>query len=132
MSVTASWGRKEVWHIKQGQAVITNLSRSCQNLEKLLLFFNEIDKTGAGLVPEMLSNKFNLQALELNGNTFEGEGPQAQAIRDKLRSMNKLDVLDELDEMESEEEESDKESESVEQDKDDLGAIAEKVGNIQI
>ena len=119
--------------LRLGQAVIKKLTTSCTKIEKLLLFFNEIDKIGASLVPEMLTNKSKLLSLELNGNTFDGEGTEAQSIKDKLLEMGKPDALDELDEMESEDEgESDEESGDEEQDADDLDEIAAKVGKIQI
>ena len=117
-----------------GQAIIKKLVGSCSKIEKLLLFFNEIDKIGAAMVPEMLNGKTLLTSLELNGNIFDGDGEVAESIREKLSSMGKSDVLDELDEMESEEGESsdDEDSEGGEQDTDDLAEIAQKVGGIKI
>ena len=99
-----------------GILVIKALIPGNTKLERIALFFNEINEKGAKFVPDMLQNKTELKSIELNGNNFEGDGSVAQAIRDTLRSLNKEDCLDELDEMELEsDEEEEEEDENIEE-----------------
>ena len=62
-------------------------------LERIGLFFNEIDHKGAALVPEMLVNKKDLTSLELNGNTFDAESDLVKNIKSALERLGKPDAL---------------------------------------
>ena len=76
-------------------------------MERVALFFNEINLKGAVLVPDMLANKSALKSIELNGNSFDAESDAVEAIRSALDRLGKPDALDELDEMEEDEEDED-------------------------
>jgi Ran GTPase-activating protein 1 len=119
-----------------GVHVIKALTAGNTKLERIALFFNEINEKGAKLVPEMLKNKESLKSIELNGNNFEGEGSVAQAIRDTLRSMEKEDCLDELDEMELESDEDDEEDEEYEEKPEkpsvSMDDLADRMGAVQL
>ncbi|KAI8812128.1 hypothetical protein BJ742DRAFT_668096, partial [Cladochytrium replicatum] len=95
------------------RAVLEALKR-LENIEQLLITFNEIDILGAKLIPSVLKNKKKLQRIELNGNCFDPDGNEVEAIRDTLRELGVLDGLDELDEMEFDQDEDEDE------DKDEL------------
>ncbi|KAJ3303856.1 hypothetical protein HDV03_003425 [Kappamyces sp. JEL0829] len=112
---------------KGGIHVIEALTLGNTNLERIALFFNEINAKGAALVPGMLANKNALTSIELNGNVFDADSEAVQAIRDVLNRLGKEDALDELDEMEEEdeeeeEEEDEKDNESQDEEVDDLAA----------
>jgi Ran GTPase-activating protein 1 len=114
-----------------GVHVINALTNSNSKLERIALFFNEINTQGAQLIPLMLKNKVALKSIELNGNNFEGDGSVAQAIRDTLRSMSKEDCLDELDEMELESDEEVEEEEEAEAEEEEAdGAVDDLVGRM--
>jgi Ran GTPase-activating protein 1 len=97
-----------------GQAVISALTSGFESLEKINLVYNEMGTAEAALIPDMLRNKVNLKSIQLNGNEFEEDGPEANAIRRVLLDLDKEDALDELDDMqvdEEDEETADEESE---------------------
>jgi Ran GTPase-activating protein 1 len=106
-------GSKEIFKV---------LKENHVHLEKLYLSFNEINQEAAEEIPEMLKNKKNLIALELNGNEFDPQGSVVRDILAQLKMHGHEDALDELDEMEfgesddeeSEEEQSDQEKPSAE------------------
>lgn len=111
-----------------GVSVIKGLTPGNKKLERIALFFNEINIKGAVLVPDMLANKTALKSIELNGNIFDADSDAVDAIRSALDRLEKPDALDELDEMEEEEEDEeeddDEEEEAVTEilDEDDLAA----------
>lgn len=111
---------------KGGQAVIRGLTSSNHKLERVAIFFNEINAAGAKLVPEMLVGKEDLKSIELNGNTFDGEGSEVEAIKKQLERLGKEDCLDELDEMEDEEEDEDEE-EPEEEESQEVDDLAKKL-----
>ena len=96
-------------------------------MERIALFFNEINIKGAHLVPDMLANKTALTSIELNGNTFDAESDAVEAIRSALERLGKGDALDELDEME---EEDDEEDEDDDDDEGEQGADGEGVDDL--
>ncbi|KAJ3336448.1 Ran GTPase-activating protein 1 [Kappamyces sp. JEL0680] len=116
-----------LFRLTAGIHVIKALTLGNTNLERIALFFNEINAKGAELVPGMLANKNALTSIELNGNVFDADSEAVQAIRDVLNRLGKEDALDELDEMEEEdeeeeEEEDEKDNESQDEEVDDLAA----------
>ncbi|KAJ3201515.1 hypothetical protein HDU82_008065 [Entophlyctis luteolus] len=73
-------------------------------LETLLLAFNEMDLSGARLVPEMLANK-SIKTLHLNGNMFDADDEVVEKIQAALaRGGGVLDDLDDMEEPDSEDE----------------------------
>ncbi|KAJ3315859.1 hypothetical protein HDV04_000066 [Boothiomyces sp. JEL0838] len=112
---------------KGGLAVIKALTDSNHKLERIALFFNEINAKGAKLVPEMLVGKEHLKSIELNGNTFDGEGSEVEAIKKQLERLGKEDCLDELDEMEEEEEEEEEGEEPAEEESQEVDDLAKQL-----
>jgi Ran GTPase-activating protein 1 len=126
-----------------GVHVIKAMTNSNEKLERIGLFFNEINQKGAALVPLMLANKINLLSIELNGNTFDAESDLVKNIRSALIRLGKPDALvffglfqDELDEMEEpEEEEEEEEVESGDEtpaDRSNLDDLAAQMGGVHI
>lgn len=56
----------------------------------------------------------HLQSLQLNGNSFDPEGPQCTALREAIQRLSQGDVLDSLSDMDSDVESIEQESESEE------------------
>lgn len=116
------------------------MTNSNEKLERIGLFFNEIDQKGAALVPEMLANKKELTSIELNGNTFDAESDLVKNIKSALLRLGKPDALvlfaliqDELDEMEEPEEEDEEESEEeTAPDGSNVDDLAEQMGGVKI
>ncbi|KAI8901255.1 hypothetical protein BC833DRAFT_578554 [Globomyces pollinis-pini] len=100
---------------KGGMAVIKGLTNSNTKLERIALFFNEINVLGAKLVPAMLKDKTELKSIELNGNNFEAECDEVDEIKLALEELGKSDALDELDEMEVESDVEEDEDEEVDE-----------------
>jgi Ran GTPase-activating protein 1 len=120
---------------KQGSRdILEALVGSHVELKELLLSYNEMDVDGLKLIPSVLKGKLNLDKLELNGNAFEAESDEVDAVRDALREMGRVDALDELDDMEvssdeEEEEGSDEDEENKEVKKDkEVDALADMMG----
>ncbi|KAJ3000334.1 hypothetical protein HDV02_006141 [Globomyces sp. JEL0801] len=100
---------------EEGMAVIKGLTNSNTKLERIALFFNEINVLGAKLVPAMLKDKTELKSIELNGNNFEAECDEVDEIKLALEELGKSDALDELDEMEVESDVEEDEDEEVDE-----------------
>jgi Ran GTPase-activating protein 1 len=79
--------------------VIKSLTTNHKDLVNIHLGFNEIDESGAQLVPAMLENKTKLKKIELNGNCFEADCDAVEAIQAVLSMLGCVDALDYLDEM---------------------------------
>jgi Ran GTPase-activating protein 1 len=113
--------------------VIEALVGKCGELEHLLLSYNEMEIDGVKLIPSVLKGKAGLVKLELNGNAFEAEASEVDAVRNVLREMGRVDALDELDDMEvssDEEEEEEGSDEDEEEKKDDkeVDTLADLIG----
>ncbi|KAJ3416295.1 hypothetical protein HDV05_002235 [Chytridiales sp. JEL 0842] len=86
-----------------------------ENLQTLVFTYNEMDESGAKLVPGLLRAKKTLSSLALNGNWFEAEADVVEEIRDTLRANGHVDGLDELEDMEEEDSEAEEEEEEEEE-----------------
>jgi Ran GTPase-activating protein 1 len=118
---------------KEGSlAVLQALTGSHGGLEELMLSYNEMDLNGVKLIPGVLKGKVGLVKLELNGNAFEADAGEVDAVRNALREMGRVDALDELNDMEvssdEDEEEEGSEDDEVEKGDKEVDALADLIG----
>ncbi|CAH1123149.1 unnamed protein product [Ceutorhynchus assimilis] len=95
----------------KGALLLANgLDPGHENLEELILGFNEIRTEGGVNLVNAMTNKIKLKSLILDGNQFGTEG--AQSIKNKLKEIGKFNTLGSLDDNESEGESDEDENQS--------------------
>ncbi|EPZ36869.1 RNI-like protein [Rozella allomycis CSF55] len=128
-----SVGSKAVWKSLS--------SANFKELNSINYQYNEMDEDGALIAAQALLRFESLNSLSLNGNSFNPDGSAAEAIKNNLDRMGKLDILDEWDDMDYEEdseEESEEESgeseceETVLKEGTSMDALASAVNNLSV
>ncbi|ORZ35488.1 hypothetical protein BCR44DRAFT_1434330 [Catenaria anguillulae PL171] len=140
----AAWPRLEVLHLgdclvgtKGTKLVMRALVKANVHLRKLHLGFNEMNGEAASEVAKYVTALGEkLELLELNGNVFDGEGEEAEEVKEALAKWGKdegvLDELDEMEEPDSEAEEEEDESEAEEQQGEEEEELLEKMEKMGI
>ncbi|KAB0795948.1 hypothetical protein PPYR_10009 [Photinus pyralis] len=91
-------------------ALAASLRSGHENLEELILGFNEINIAGGTEIAKAMAGKPKLRNLVLDGNHFDRNGKTE--ITDALKRIGKLNALDSLDECDSEKEDDSEDEES--------------------
>ncbi|KAM0682028.1 Ran GAP Rna1 [Mitosporidium daphniae] len=90
------------------------LEADFSKLVLLGLQYNGICDSELQLLIRLVVQMPHLQSLQLNGNSFDPEGPQCTALREAIQRLSQGDVLDSLSDMDSDVESIEQESESEE------------------
>ncbi|KAI0234623.1 Ran GTPase-activating protein 1 [Lamellibrachia satsuma] len=93
------------------------LTNGHQSLKRLILSFNEVKESGANAIAYAMTEKPDLEKLDLDGNQLGEDG--IRVVRATMESVDKLDLLGSFSDdegLDSEEEEDDEEEEEEEED----------------
>lgn len=102
---------------KGSKAILEKMLRSKPTFPNLVLLglqYNGICDSELQLLIRLVVQMPHLQSLQLNGNSFDPEGPQCTALREAIQRLSQGDVLDSLSDMDSDVESIEQESESEE------------------
>ncbi|TPX74724.1 hypothetical protein CcCBS67573_g03992 [Chytriomyces confervae] len=86
-----------------------NSASVAPKLHTLSLQYNEMNLSGAQLVPGVIASHKALKSLTLNGNTFDAEDAIVEKIRAAFAANGHVNALDELEDMEEEDSEAEEE-----------------------
>ena len=89
--------------LMRSRGTVVLMKRLCEvkpGLCRLNMQFNELNEQCVLSAVELVKSLSTLQALHLNGNTFDPQGIGALRLIEAVESMGKADILDEWDEME--------------------------------
>ncbi|KAJ3228417.1 hypothetical protein HDU81_006181 [Chytriomyces hyalinus] len=99
---------------KEGSKLVLeslNSASVAPKLHTLSLQYNEMNLSGAQLVPGMIASHKALKNLTLNGNTFDAEDAIVEKIRAAFAANGHTNALDELEDMEEEDSDAEEDEE---------------------